>query len=191
MKTDPRWTWSDRLVQAARAGYVITIGAGAVFAVWWVVRCIYLSRQIPREQDAIGHHVVVLVLAAIIFFSLFGVTRTMSHSPVTRDPWPVERERIESFYSSREHTFIIAVMMRDNTGTHDRGDAEAALVALMPRPAAVDDHRISLEGWWVAEDDRLDPSDNDSAIFVPKGMQAHVEQILASKGFDRWAHDRA
>lgn len=103
-----------------------------------------------------------------------------------RPPRPVERERLESFFGPTTQTFLIAVVMRDNIGTHDRSDIEAALVALMPRPAAVDDHRITLEEWWVAEDDRLEPSDNNSAIFVPKGMQTHVEHLLHAKGFGPW-----
>lgn len=103
-----------------------------------------------------------------------------------RPPKSTGPERLESFFGPTVQTFLIAVVMRDNIGTHDRSDVEAALVALMPRPSAVDDHRITLEEWWVAEDDRLEPSPNDSAIFVPKGMQTHIEHVLHAQGFGPW-----
>ena len=34
-------------------------------------------------------------------------------------------------------------------------------------------------GWWIAEDDRVDGSDNDSAVFVPKGWQESAAQFVA------------
>lgn len=33
-------------------------------------------------------------------------------------------------------------------------------------------------GWWFAEDDRTCGSDNDSAVFVPKGRQADAVVIV-------------
>lgn len=40
------------------------------------------------------------------------------------------------------------------------------------------DYPAGLEGWWVAEDGRAEGSDNDSAVFVPKGRQAEAYDIL-------------
>ena len=35
-------------------------------------------------------------------------------------------------------------------------------------------------GWWFAEDDRIVPSDNDSAIFVPQGSQRDLRGVVKS-----------
>lgn len=44
-------------------------------------------------------------------------------------------------------------------------------------------HRATEEGlvtsWWIAEDERYDRSDNDSAVFVPKGEQAEWAKRVA------------
>lgn len=34
--------------------------------------------------------------------------------------------------------------------------------------------------WWIAEDDRHDGSDNDSAIFVPMGSQTRFARFVTS-----------
>ncbi len=35
-----------------------------------------------------------------------------------------------------------------------------------------------VEEWWIAEDDRHDGSDNDSAIFVPRGSQQDMRAVI-------------
>lgn len=46
-----------------------------------------------------------------------------------------------------------------------------------------------VDSWWVAEDDRTDRSDNDSAIFVPRGSQGDfaeaVRQLIDART-DEW-----
>lgn len=39
-----------------------------------------------------------------------------------------------------------------------------------------------VEAWWIAEDDRNDGSDNDSAVFVRMGDQAMAADLLAATG---------
>jgi hypothetical protein len=39
-----------------------------------------------------------------------------------------------------------------------------------------------LECWWVAEDDRRDGSDNDSAVFVNPGAQHAASFLLHEEG---------
>ena len=47
-------------------------------------------------------------------------------------------------------------------------DAQRALMARLPRPVGG-----LIESWWVAEDERHDGSDNESAVFVPAGITQH------------------
>lgn len=47
-----------------------------------------------------------------------------------------------------------------------RVDAHRRLMRMLPRPAE-DGYLGTLDSWWVAENDRIDGSDNDSAVFVP------------------------
>ena len=35
-----------------------------------------------------------------------------------------------------------------------------------------------IESWWIAEDERYDGSDCDSAVFVPVGMQAATTRLI-------------
>lgn len=37
------------------------------------------------------------------------------------------------------------------------------------------------DSWWVAEDERYDGSDNDSAVFVPKGSQTAFARLVADE----------
>lgn len=57
----------------------------------------------------------------------------------------------------------------------DSASAEMALQQRLPK--------IERDGpilsWWIAEDERRDGSDNDSAVFVPKGSQKHARVLLS------------
>lgn len=69
--------------------------------------------------------------------------------------------------------FLVAFCVQ---GIASREVAEAVLLTHLPRPdgCAVnveDENNGWLDCWWVAEDDRHDGSDCDSAVFVPKGQQ--------------------
>lgn len=39
-----------------------------------------------------------------------------------------------------------------------------------------------IDGWWIAEDDRTDGSDNDSAVFVFVGSQEDSYRLLLANG---------
>jgi hypothetical protein len=58
---------------------------------------------------------------------------------------------------------------------------------LMDQMPETGDHgdfgEINLDAWWVANDERFDGSDTDSAVFVPKGQQNECRQILAEHDF--------
>lgn len=41
---------------------------------------------------------------------------------------------------------------------------------------------IYLDSWWVANDERFDRSDCDSAVFCAKGKQKEARQVLAARG---------
>jgi hypothetical protein len=61
-----------------------------------------------------------------------------------------------------------------------REEAEAALTPqLQPVLAS---NGGPAECWWVAEDDRHDGSDNDSAVFVTMGMQPEASSALFQAG---------
>jgi hypothetical protein len=61
-----------------------------------------------------------------------------------------------------EHTILVAVTVY----APDRLAAQSKVMGLLPKPG-VD----GVDSWWIAEDDRMDGSDNDSAVFVPMGKQ--------------------
>ena len=54
----------------------------------------------------------------------------------------------------------------------DRQEAMLDLMDELPRPGA------PVVCWWVAEDDRIDNSDNDSAVFVHPGAQDAASRML-------------
>ena len=62
-----------------------------------------------------------------------------------------------------EHVFLIAFTVRGGT----RAEAEDYLHTRLPWVGRRGDESIEITSWWVAEDDRRDGSDNDSAVFVP------------------------
>jgi len=76
--------------------------------------------------------------------------------------------------SQPEHTILVAFTVY----AANREDAQRRLMRLLPRPSR--DGIGTLDSWWIAEDDRIDGSDNDSAVFVPMGsQQAAVRSLTA------------
>ena len=62
------------------------------------------------------------------------------------------------------HTILVAFTVHATT-------MEQARHRLMVQlPGGVPDLN-HVDSWWIAEDERYDGSDNDSAVFVPKGKQ--------------------
>ena len=77
-----------------------------------------------------------------------------------------------------EHVFLVAVSVESD----DREQAEKYLHTVLPKPAGIAEEGVPhyVDSWWIAEDDRHDGSDNDSAIFVPMGEQEEAKDALAS-----------
>lgn len=74
-----------------------------------------------------------------------------------------------------EHTILVAFTL----DAPDRRLAEAHLHSILPSPQGNPD---ALTSWWVAEDDRRDRSDNDSAVFVTPGQQRRASILLNQEG---------
>jgi len=73
-----------------------------------------------------------------------------------------------------EHVFLTAVTVEGPI----REVAEKYLHTVLPKPAELERSGYYVESWWIAEDDRRDRSDNDSAVFVPMGHQAEANERL-------------
>ena len=65
-----------------------------------------------------------------------------------------------------EHTILVAFTVYAPTWEQ----AQRLLMDRLPNPWLADGHAV-IDSWWIAEDERYDGSDNDSAVFVPKGKQ--------------------
>lgn len=85
-----------------------------------------------------------------------------------------------------EHVILVAFTVFGDT----RETAEAALTQaidiyhLQERVTVVDPdgNYPAVDSWWVAEDDRNDGSDNDSAVFVTPGNKAAAASLLLAEG---------
>lgn len=76
----------------------------------------------------------------------------------------------------KPHTVLVAFVV-NGSGMED---AQQRLMARLPNPEA-DGHEV-IDCWWIAEDERYDGSDNDSAVFVPIGQKpAWSERIWGPK----------
>lgn len=62
-------------------------------------------------------------------------------------------------------------------------EADAALQSKLHGILKMNDPASAIECWWVAEDDRTDGSDNDSAVFVPPGTQAAITRHLTNLNY--------
>lgn len=69
-----------------------------------------------------------------------------------------------------EHTILVAFTVY----APDWTAAQLQLMRQLPSPnhPGVD----GIDSWWIAEDSRMDGSDNDSAVFVPMGRQVFWQQ---------------
>lgn len=72
-----------------------------------------------------------------------------------------------------EHVILVAVTVEATS----RKEAHEVVMATMPTPG-----NVEVTSWWVAEDDRLDGSDNDSAVFCEKGYQPVAYAYLHDNG---------
>ena len=77
-----------------------------------------------------------------------------------------------------EHVFLVAFHMRGRGRDECQGQLIRSLRHGVPLGPGPFKQREVVEEWWVAEDDRLDGSDNDSAVFCHKGSQAKASEEL-------------
>lgn len=109
------------------------------------------------------------------------------------DPAP-PRHRTQGTPEDNEHVILVAFHLT----APDRVTAEEELLQHLPQPGdlsggvdgmgfATDVVRI--EEWWVAEDDRRDRSDNDSAVFVHPGAQQKAHDTLRFYGLTAPGND--
>lgn len=75
-----------------------------------------------------------------------------------------------------EHTVLVAFSVYGD----NHKDATEVLASELAYVNLVDDAPVT--EWWIAEDDRSDGSDNDSAVFVTPGRQNEASRILAKHG---------
>lgn len=61
-------------------------------------------------------------------------------------------------------------------------DVQNLLMKSLPRPESDDGPENGIDCWWIAEDQRFDGSDNDSAVFVNMGKQQEAYKLLTEKG---------
>ena len=74
-----------------------------------------------------------------------------------------------------EHTILVAFTVEGLT----REDAMRSLKIELPEP---DRYVTHVSSWWIAEDDRTDGSDTDSAVFCARGLQHRASQALFEEG---------
>ena len=72
-----------------------------------------------------------------------------------------------------DHVIVVGFEVAGNS----RAEAQRALMERLPSGG-----EDVLVGWWIAEDDRVDGTDNDSAVFVPKGSQQATTDWLTHNG---------
>lgn len=72
------------------------------------------------------------------------------------------------------HTILVAVVVQG----HDRESAERALHDALPVPGVSND----IDSWWIAEDERYDRSDCDSAVFCGVGHQHKARDLIEKAG---------
>lgn len=76
-----------------------------------------------------------------------------------------------------EHTILVAFTVYGD----DRKEAQESLLEQLPK--VTDDDTRDITSWWIAEDDRIEGSDNDSAVFVDPGSQAKASRALRHMGY--------
>lgn len=61
-------------------------------------------------------------------------------------------------------------------------DAQDRLMRSLPVPQTNNGPDNGIDCWWIAEDNRHDGSDNDSAVFVRMGKQDEAYSVLTDRG---------
>jgi hypothetical protein len=76
------------------------------------------------------------------------------------------------------HVVLMAISVKAAT----RKEALTEVAGMMPRHFGEARNGVTLECWWQAEDDRIDGSDNDSAVFVHPGATERAFEALHLRG---------
>lgn len=83
-----------------------------------------------------------------------------------------------------EHVILIAFTVEADT----RAEAESVLAANIGIQRLNSDVYTGISSWWVADDDRHDGSDLDSAVFVTPGFQARASRVLHAAGLTAYGN---
>ena len=76
------------------------------------------------------------------------------------------------------HVVLVAIQV----GTESWTEAQEQVMWLLKDVVHDEESEVNIECWWIAEDDRFDGSDNDSAVFVHKGMKKIAYNTLEKLG---------
>lgn len=79
-----------------------------------------------------------------------------------------------------EHVILVAFTVN----ALSESDAQHALMDALPEVVGVSERGVG--SWWVAEDERYDGSDNDSAVFVSPGSQVAAARLLFRHGLTEY-----
>lgn len=92
-----------------------------------------------------------------------------------------DARRMMDQQESQEHVVLVAFEVTAGSRTEAEVRLTRALQSVLEKNGG------PAESWWVAEDDRHDGSDNDSAIFVHPGSQWEAATILRKHGLtEQW-----
>lgn len=84
--------------------------------------------------------------------------------------------------SKQEHIIVVAFTVFADS----RAQAQKSLMPSLRRGPCQgqlwEEGSDYIDSWWIAEDDREDGSDCDSAVFVPKGTQAQWQRAVKAYG---------
>lgn len=85
--------------------------------------------------------------------------------------------------ASTEHVILIAM----HVSAPNRQAAQNWLLTHLPSTRDPKNFG-ALDSWWIAEDDRVDGSDNGSAVFVKAGQTEEAYDVLEAAGLTGEAH---
>lgn len=75
----------------------------------------------------------------------------------------------------KETVILVAIQV-------DAEDETVAQALVMPHLRAMLTSSALINAWWIAEDNRIDGSDNDSAVFVNPGEKTAAARLLFRHG---------
>lgn len=86
--------------------------------------------------------------------------------------------------TTRELPFHDVLMVAFDISGPNATVTQQWLMDKMPKPnvGGYIKSEVELDSWWIANDERYDRSDCDSAVFVSKGKQAEARELLRENG---------